>query len=131
MSYKNIEDRRKYSKRWRERNPDYSKNWCKQNPDYYRNYYTINAEKLRKYIRQYDKKHKGRGARRAVAAVKYAILIGKLLSLSKNYIKCTDCNKRATDYDHRDYNKSLDVEPVCGSCNRKRGKAIYLKVNNG
>lgn len=32
--------------------------------------------------------------------------------------------RRARDYDHRDYNKPLEVEPVCHSCNMKRGPGI-------
>lgn len=34
---------------------------------------------------------------------------------------CADCGKPATGYDHRDYHKPLDVEPVCTSCNKLRG----------
>lgn len=37
---------------------------------------------------------------------------------------CADCSKPATDYDHRDYSKPLDVQPVCRSCNKLRGPAI-------
>ena len=37
---------------------------------------------------------------------------------------CADCGKAASEYDHRDYNKPLDVEPVCRSCNIRRGSAI-------
>ncbi len=37
---------------------------------------------------------------------------------------CVDCGKPAKHYDHRDYNKPLDVVPVCVSCNFKRGGAI-------
>ena len=36
-------------------------------------------------------------------------------------VKCVDCGNRATDYDHRDYAKPLEVEPVCHRCNMKRG----------
>ena len=36
---------------------------------------------------------------------------------------CTDCDKQATDYDHRDYNKPLEVDPVCRGCNGRRGPA--------
>ena len=39
---------------------------------------------------------------------------------------CDDCGKPATEYDHRDYNKPLDVAPVCRSCNNKRGHAVML-----
>lgn len=37
--------------------------------------------------------------------------------------KCVDCGGRAYCYDHRDYTKPLEVEPVCGGCNKKRGPA--------
>ncbi|MCP1121595.1 hypothetical protein, partial [Robbsia andropogonis] len=36
---------------------------------------------------------------------------------------CVDCGLPARHYDHRDYNKPLDVEPVCVSCNLQRGAA--------
>lgn len=37
---------------------------------------------------------------------------------------CVDCGAQALDYDHRDYNKPLEVEPVCRPCNKKRGPGI-------
>jgi len=37
---------------------------------------------------------------------------------------CVDCGAPARHYDHRDYNKPTEVDPVCGSCNYKRGGAI-------
>ena len=37
---------------------------------------------------------------------------------------CVDCGKQAKDNDHRDYLKPLEVEPVCRSCNVKRGPAF-------
>lgn len=43
--------------------------------------------------------------------------------------KCVDCGKDAFVYEHRDYQKPLDVEPVCVSCNSKRGSAINAKPN--
>lgn len=39
---------------------------------------------------------------------------------------CADCGARAEVYDHRDYNKPLDVVAVCRSCNTKRGAAKPL-----
>lgn len=36
-------------------------------------------------------------------------------------LRCVDCGMPATDYDHRDYLKPLDVDPVCKKCNKKRG----------
>jgi hypothetical protein len=38
---------------------------------------------------------------------------------------CVDCGKPATRYDHRDYSKPLDVQPVCAGCNSRRGPAIW------
>ncbi len=38
---------------------------------------------------------------------------------------CTDCGEQARFYDHRDYSKPMMVEPVCWSCNIRRGPGIY------
>ena len=64
------------------------------------------------------------GSRRARGRVQDAIRRRQLVRLSKVKTRCTDCNARATQYDHRDYNHPLDVEPVCRSCNRRRGPAV-------
>lgn len=37
---------------------------------------------------------------------------------------CVDCGVIAEQYDHRDYNRPLDVEPVCRKCNVRRGPAV-------
>lgn len=49
------------------------------------------------------------------AAIRYGVL--------KKATECTcaDCGKPAQEYDHRDYAKPLDVDPVCRSCNILRG----------
>lgn len=45
---------------------------------------------------------------------------------------CVDCGAPARHYDHRDYNKPAKVEPVCKSCNARRGPAIrYGKTATG
>lgn len=36
---------------------------------------------------------------------------------------CVDCGAVAEHYEHRDYNRPLDVEPTCRSCNYRRGNA--------
>lgn len=41
-------------------------------------------------------------------------------------IKCVDCGKTACRFDHRSYNRHLDVVPVCASCNGLRGAAIEI-----
>jgi hypothetical protein len=41
---------------------------------------------------------------------------------------CCDCGADAKNYDHRDYTKPLEVDPVCFSCNYKRGPALDSKL---
>jgi len=65
------------------------------------------------------------GARKASYEVKKSVKKGLLISAKK--LQCADCGLPAFCYDHRDYNKPLDVAPVCRVCNRKRGSAIPLK----
>ncbi|MFI4963627.1 MAG: hypothetical protein ACHP6H_07215 [Legionellales bacterium] len=44
---------------------------------------------------------------------------------------CVDCGAIATCYDHRDYNKPLDVSPVCDRCDRVRGMGFpYVNRNS-
>jgi hypothetical protein len=58
----------------------------------------------------------------AHAYVHSAIRLGILAPLSG--LRCSDCAKPATQYDHRDYAKPLEVDPVCGSCNMRRGPGL-------
>lgn len=46
-----------------------------------------------------------------------------LLPSARNY-QCVDCAAPAIEYDHRDYSKPLQVEPVCRRCNLARGSAM-------
>ena len=64
--------------------------------------------------------------RRALYAVTVAVATGVLPSLRSGAVPCKDCGKPATQYDHRDYAKPLEVEPVCGRCNLERGAAKGL-----
>ena len=32
-------------------------------------------------------------------------------------VACVDCGRAAEEYDHRDYKKPMEVEPVCKACN--------------
>lgn len=61
----------------------------------------------------------------AVNDVQKAVKDGAILPAAA--FQCVDCGDAATDYDHRDYNKPLDVEPVCRACNLRRGPAIPRK----
>ncbi len=54
-----------------------------------------------------------------------AVVRGELPNLKLLQVDCVDCGRRASAHDHRDYGKPLEVDPVCGSCNYKRGSAIF------
>lgn len=57
----------------------------------------------------------------AQVAVSLAIRTGKLKPA--HLFNCADCGSKASQYEHRDYSKPLDVDPVCPRCNRLRGPA--------
>lgn len=60
---------------------------------------------------------------KAARVVKKAVKDG-LLPVLDGSIPCKDCGKPACDYDHREYAKPLEVDPVCRSCNALRGPAL-------
>ena len=57
----------------------------------------------------------------AVNAVAQAKYHGVLLNPVG--MACVDCGGPALVYDHRDYSRPIDVEPVCRPCNWARGSA--------
>lgn len=61
--------------------------------------------------------------RRASARVHSAIEAGRLARPTEH--TCVDCGKPATEYDHRDYSKPLEVDPVCHPCNKRRGPGLH------
>lgn len=67
-------------------------------------------------------RYKTNGGAEAHRAVAFAIRNGQLPLAST--LKCVDCGEQASDYDHRDYLKPLDVDAVCRTCNGKRGRAL-------
>ena len=66
-----------------------------------------------------------KNGRDAHGMVRAAIRFGYLRPASE--YQCVDCGSAAECYDHRDYNKPLDVEPVCIGCNVRRGPAIHRR----
>lgn len=61
------------------------------------------------------------GHGQAQSAVHCAIRDGSLPS--PRGLRCADCGCPAIEYEHRDYNRPLEVEPICRSCNLLRGPA--------
>jgi hypothetical protein len=65
----------------------------------------------------------------AQGKVRYFVRISKISAARK--LLCVDCGRQANEYDHADYTKPLDVEPVCWSCHHKRelkrGKPVTRK----
>lgn len=55
----------------------------------------------------------------ASSLVKKAIRRGELKP--PRSLKCVDCKSRADVYDHRSYERPLEIEPVCFGCNVRRG----------
>jgi hypothetical protein len=77
------------------------------------------TQKVRKPAATYQQ-----AQRRAIALVSVAKANKKLPYLDGT-IMCVDCERPATIYEHRDYSKPLDVEPVCHLCNVRRGPALW------
>lgn len=72
-------------------------------------------------------RRKASGMDDAHTALNRAVRNGKIPKLDGT-IPCVDCGAPACDYDHRDYSKPLDVEPVCRRCNLRRGPAIPVSA---
>lgn len=67
-----------------------------------------------------------RTIRRAERAITIAVKNGVLKPAYARL--CADCGAQAFGYDHRDYSKPLQVEPVCNGCNRRRGPAAWKQA---
>ncbi len=70
----------------------------------------------------------GYGRNKAHGIVHKAVKEGKLEPPTN--FSCVDCGLKAIFYEHRDYNKPLEVVPICRLCNIKRGSAIHLALEN-
>lgn len=89
------------------------------------------CEECARAVRRLRAEFYGDAQQDAMTEVAKAIRHGKLKPATR--FRCTDCSKRAECYDHRSYERPLDVEPVCRSCNLKRGHTDdlpeYLRVD--
>jgi len=79
------------------------------------------------YVR-WNKQQSGTLQRRAHHLIGYLVLAKKIPKPSE--LRCDDCGSAAEVYDHRDYTKPREVDPVCRPCNVKRGPGanVNLKV---
>ena len=66
--------------------------------------------------------HDWTGRAIAQGIVSVAVRDGRL-PIAKLF-RCADCAGPASEYEHRDYNRPLDVQPICRGCNLRRGPAI-------
>lgn len=89
------------------------------------------AEWQRKLLKWYPKIYgpKYVALRRAHYAVAKAKKYGRLAKLPDG-TPCVDCGGVAYQYDHREYAKPLEVEPVCRSCNKRRGPALEFALRD-
>lgn len=60
----------------------------------------------------------------AARMLQKAVEANILPRLKNSGIKCADCGAPAKGYDRRDYFEPLKVEPVCHTCNLRRGSAL-------
>lgn len=65
------------------------------------------------------------GTNAAQSMVARAITAGRLPH--PRGLPCADCGGPAIEYEHRDYNAPLAVEPICRRCNLQRGPARPLR----
>ena len=84
----------------------------------------IKERESRVFTHEYHARYIFSGRAKAGYLVAKAITNGDILHPSK--FLCVDCGCKATEYEHRDYNKPLEVEPVCRGCNARRGQAKPL-----
>ena len=64
---------------------------------------------------------------RELAGQAVARHVAKKILRKPSEFPCADCGVYATEYDHRDYNKPVDVTPVCHKCNLRRGRDIWKR----
>jgi formylmethanofuran dehydrogenase subunit E len=86
----------------------YARNWRQTKRG--KEYNKARDEKL-KYTNQY----------KAKMEVYKAVRSGKLPKAKT--LKCHVCGEQAYAYEHRDYDKPLEVKPICRKCNEHLGKA--------
>ena len=142
MAYSTREKRIAADKKFRENNPNYAKEWQEKNREKILEWRKQNPKYSSDALKRFKKNNpsafkislirsKNIGQIHSASCVYRAVKNGTLVSLKTNNIKCKLCDNRATEYEHRDYNKPLDVYPVCHTCNLNMGRAKYRENHNG
>lgn len=104
----------------------YRERYRKQRNAYQRLYRRLRPDLYSACRRRYVEK----GGLHANIVVLKMVGDGCLPNLKKTFIPCADCHiERAIRYDHRDYDKPAEVEPVCNRCNILRGAALPWRGN--
>lgn len=92
------------------------RHWCAE--------YCLDCAISRRSVYTRNRKFVGNDNDKSRAITKYAVKVGFLPKPTD--FDCVDCGTKAECYDHRDYSKPLDVDPVCLRCNSSRGRGIEV-----
>lgn len=122
-----VEERAKRSAERLKAKREYARAWGRAHAEQYRTYARERYALLREdpeFRRRTAESRKRWAAtkplaRRAQKLVQSRVRSGVMPSASE--LDCADCGRPATDYEHRDYTKPLEVVPTCRSCNLLRG----------
>ncbi len=111
------EKTRKVRRNYYKKNRD-KEDFIKKNLEDSKRYYENNKEKVMKKKSERDERNyiKDKPKISAKNKIRYRVINGKMPKANK--LKCNRCEKNATQYHHSDYNKPLEVEPLCGRCHK-------------
>jgi hypothetical protein len=101
MPYKNVEDRRAWHARNKERMREHYRKWSQ-------------SDKGQQTLRKREQRLVGTLESKARAMIKSRLNRKKMPHAS--FFLCTDCDQRAVHYHHEDYNLWWSVEPLCHAC---------------
>ncbi len=89
--------------------------------------YIEQTKKNRKFKHKWKTYKVPKKMRRAISKVSYAVITGALPPVKS--MPCHDCNEVfSVQYHHEDYDKPLEVIPLCRHCHRLRhGKPDHLR----
>ena len=130
----NPEKNRARNKAWRKANPEKQRAsneaWRQANPEKFKAavkaWQQANPENTQARVNAYRKNNPEKRAAHLI--VRNAVRRGDLPQVST--CDCVDCGVPAVDYHHEDYNKPLEVEPLCRKCHVKRHQLSTNELTN-